>query len=257
MPYQLQLSVLSPVQVVASAWAVHGSAGAGPASQEQGAHAAPAGHAGQVQLRVPSELAVPVPDEPLTTVPLPEQPQSQGAQAAASAQTGQAQAQVPWSTQPPFTGPAEQSQAQGGQVWPAAQGAQAQVQLPPLVVPPPPAQSHSMGGQAPSLGQETGLTQAQLPPPLETAWQYPPEAQSAPTGHSDLTADQAQEPAVQLAASLCSSQASFCTHTPAGQVMPARQAISRSSQTQVLAVSALHAVASACLAQSAFPAVTR
>jgi hypothetical protein len=171
MPYQSQLLVLSEVQPAASAWAVHGSAGAEPASQEQGAQAAPAGHAGQVQLRVPSELAVPVPEEPLTTVPFAEQPQSQGAQAALSGQTGQAQAQVPWSTQPPFTGPAEQSQAQGGQVSPAAQGAQAQVQLPPVVAPPPPAQSHSMGGQAASLGQETGLTQAQLPLPLAMAWQ--------------------------------------------------------------------------------------
>jgi len=38
--------------------------------------------------------------------------------------------------------------------------------------------------------------------------------------------------------------------------MPARQAISRSSQAQVLALSALQEVASACLAQSAFPADT-
>ena len=71
-----------------------------------------------------------------------------------------------------------------------------------------------------------------------------------------MTVDQAQLPAVHEVASLWSSHGSFCTQTPEGQVMPARQAISRSSQRQVSALSALQLVASACLAQLAFPAVT-
>jgi len=172
-PYQSQPWVLSPVQVAESACAVHGSVGAGPASQEQGAQGSLSLQAGQVQLRVPPDgaLPVPVPNEPpLIAWPAVVQPQSQGAQEALSGQTGQAQAQVPWSMQPPFTGPAEQSQAQGGQAAPAAQGAQAQVQLPPVVLPPP-AQSHSIGGQGAPMGQETGLMQAQLPAPLWAAWQ--------------------------------------------------------------------------------------
>ena len=62
MPYQSQPLVVSPVQLVASACAVQGSVGAGPASHEQGAQGSPALQAGQVQFRVPSDGALPVPE---------------------------------------------------------------------------------------------------------------------------------------------------------------------------------------------------
>ena len=170
MPNQVQELVASAPHEVASAWAVHGSVGAVP--QEQGAHSVPDLQAGQVQLLVPLEGALPEPVllPVVTTVPAGVQSQAQGAQAAPSGHTGQAQAQVPLSTQPEPE-PPPQSQAQGGQALPDSQGAQAQVQLPPELPPEPPVQSHSICGQAAPAGQETGLTQAQLPPSLVLAWQ--------------------------------------------------------------------------------------
>lgn len=137
--------------------------------QSQGAHAVPAGQAGQLQTAgavdpagadapplpalAPPETA-PVPVAPIVVVVVAEAPQLQlqGGQGAPAGQAGQAQVQVPL---PVLPVPAPQVVPPDPPVPP----------LPPAPVPPvPDPQSHAQGGQA-SPGAQAGQAQVQVPPP--------------------------------------------------------------------------------------------
>jgi hypothetical protein len=203
---QPHASAVSAVHDVASVNLAHGSAGTGFGAgglipQPQGAHAAPAGQAGQPQTEAsaaPVEgglsivvftgWAVPLPVVPegaTPTAPWP-QPHAQGGQFG-PVQAGQAQAHVPEPLPPPQVPPPEpplpppllQSHAQGGQAWPGPQAGQVHVQVPPPVEPPPvppvepppPEQSHCTAGQSAPAGQTSGWTQVHPPPETSRAWQ--------------------------------------------------------------------------------------
>jgi hypothetical protein len=128
-------------------------------AQLHGAHAAPAGHTGQLQVQVPEPPALPLPSPQAPPVPgdppppeppvPPPQPQSQGGHKAPGPHAGQAQVQVP---PPPGPGPAS-VEGGGG------------------------AQSHLTGGHGPFAGQTRGWTQRQPLLEAPAAKQYPPPPQ--------------------------------------------------------------------------------
>lgn len=193
---------------------------AAPQLQLHGAHAAPAGQLGQLQVHVPLPVVAPVPVPvvvpQLAPVPPPAPP-------------------VP--VPPPAPRPVPQSHLQGGQASPATQAGQAQVQVPPPALAPPSSrgggggQSHATGGQEPSLGHASGWTQPQPLPAAGACQQYPLPVQSWPTGHSAgavavpaMTVQAQRESAPQVFASAYVAHGSTVAQTAAGQSALAGQA---------------------------------
>jgi hypothetical protein len=211
---QPHASVVSAVQEVTSVCAAQGSAG-GVVPQPQGAHAAPAGQAGQPQTATGAEPVLPetAPD-PAVAPPAPEaaavvvvvaplpHAQLHAGQASPAGQAGQLHVQVPGPPPAPVAPPLPvappdpvllpvvppqppgwpQAQSQAGQTSPGGQAGQSQVQVPPPPAPPLPVtggggQSHCTGGQAPLAGQASGWTQRQLWPDGLRSKQKPPPSQ--------------------------------------------------------------------------------